>query len=83
MKMKDKEIIERIKVLIDKLRPFLLNDGGNIEFIKYENNIVYVKLSGACENCPMMDVTLNDGVEQLIMSEIPEVKAVKTIEDNN
>jgi Fe-S cluster biogenesis protein NfuA len=83
MKMKDKEIIEKIKILIDKLRPFLLNDGGNIEFVKYENGIVYVKLSGACENCPMMDVTLNDGVEQLIMSEIPEVKAVKTIEDNN
>lgn len=66
--------------IIDKLRPFLINDGGNLEFIKYENNIVYVKLLGACAECNMMDITLKDGIEQLIINEIPEVKEVINIE---
>ena len=47
----------RIKAIIDKVRPFLISDGGNLEFVKYEDNIVYVKLTGACQDCPMLDVT--------------------------
>ena len=69
----------RIIALIDKIRPFLINDGGNLEFIKYENNIVYVKLLGACAECEMMDITLKDGIEELIINEIPEVKEVKNV----
>lgn len=65
---------------IDKIRPFLVNDGGNLEYIKYEDNIVYVKLSGACEDCPMMDITLKEGIESLIVNEIPEVKEVRNVE---
>ncbi len=74
--MEDK-IETRINQLIDKIRPYLINDGGDIEFIKYEDNIVYVKLTGACEGCPMMDITLKDGIEQLIINEIPEIKEVR------
>lgn len=70
----------RIKAIIDKVRPFLISDGGNLEFVKYENNIVYVKLTGACQDCPMLDVTLKDGIEELIINEIPEVKEVKNID---
>ena len=70
----------RIKVIIDKVRPFLISDGGNLEFVKYEDNIVYVKLTGACQDCPMLDVTLKDGIEELIINEIPEVKEVKNID---
>lgn len=69
----------RIINLINKIRPFLISDGGNLEFIKYENNIVYVKLLGACAECNMMDITLKDGIEQIIMNEIPEIKEVKNI----
>ena len=72
---------EKIRALIDKLRPFLISDGGNLEFVSYENNIVYVKLLGACSHCPMMDVTLKDGIEQLIVNEIPEVKEVRNVAD--
>ena len=72
---------EKIETVLDKLRPFLISDGGNIEFVKYENNIVYVKLFGACENCSMIDITLKDGIEELITNEIPEVKEVKNITD--
>lgn len=72
----------KIIAVLDKIKPFLISDGGNIEYIKYENNIVYVKLTGACENCSMLDVTLKDGIEQLIINEIPEVKEVINLTDN-
>lgn len=73
----------RIIAVIDKIRPFLINDGGNLEFVKYENNIVYVKLLGACADCSMMDITLKDGIEELIINEIPEVKEVVNITSEN
>ena len=69
-------IEDRIKQEIDKLRPFLQNDGGNIEFVKFEDGIVYVKLYGACSECSMIDVTLKEGIEEILVSEIEEVKAV-------
>ena len=69
MKKEETKIIE----IIDKLRPFLINDGGNIEFIKYENNIVYIRMMGACANCQMLDLTLRDGIASAIMSEVPSV----------
>ena len=67
---------EKIKNIIDELRPYLINDGGNIEFVKYENNIVYIKMMGACADCMMLDYTLKDGIEQAIKEEVPEVKEV-------
>ena len=70
---------KKIKKTIDKIRPYLINDGGDLEFIKYENNIVYIKLTGACENCPMMDITIKDGIEQLLINEIPEIKEVRNV----
>ncbi len=73
------ETEEKIKQLIEKIRPFLINDGGDLEFIKYQDNIVYVKLTGACEGCPMMDVTLKDGIEQILTNEIPEIKEVRNV----
>jgi len=62
--------------IIVKLRPFLLNDGGNIEFVKYENDIVYIRMIGACSNCHMLDFTLKEGIENAIKEEIPSVKEV-------
>lgn len=70
---------EKIIEIIDHLRPFLINDGGNIEFIKYENNIVYIKMMGACANCIMIDATLKEGIEAAIKSEVPEVKEVVNV----
>ena len=70
---------EKIENVLDKLRPYLMSDGGDIEFVKYEDNIVYVKLLGACAECEMMDITLKDGIEELIINEIPEVKEVKNV----
>lgn len=70
----------KIKEIIEKLRPFLINDGGNIEFVKYVDNIVYIRMMGACANCQMLDLTLKDGIESAIMSEVPEVKEVINID---
>lgn len=74
-----KETEERIKDIINKLKPFLISDGGNIEYIKFENGIVYVRLMGACSHCHMMDITLKEGIEQTIINEIPEVKEVRNV----
>ena len=78
--MYSNDITLRIIELINKLRPFLVNDGGNIEFVKYEENIVYIKMLGACKDCAMMDVTLKEGIEEIIVNEIPEVKEVRNID---
>lgn len=73
------EIENKINEILDKLRPFLINDGGNIEFIKFEDGIVYVKMTGACAGCSLIDVTLKDGIEEALINEIPEVLAVVNI----
>lgn len=78
MKETEKNIIE----IIDKIRPFLISDGGNIEYIKYEDGIVYVKMMGHCQDCPMIDLTLKDSIEMAITSEIPEVIEVRNINDS-
>lgn len=78
--MRNDEIVNKILVLIEKLKPFLISDGGNLEFVKYEDNIVYVRLLGACKDCEMMDVTLKEGIEEIIINEIPEVKEVKNVD---
>ena len=73
------EIEKKIIATIDKMRPFLISEGGDIEYIKFENGIVYVKLLGQCNNCPMADVTLKDGIEFTLINEIPEVVEVINI----
>ena len=79
--MKENEkIIEKIKEVIEKVRPYLQNDGGDVQFKRYENGVVYVSLVGACSNCPMATMTLQDGIEEALTSEIPEV--IKVISED-
>jgi len=75
------DTIKKIKDILDLLRPFLISDGGDLEFIKYEDNIVYIKMLGACAGCFLLDSTLKDGIEVALMEEIPEIKAVIAIEE--
>lgn len=70
-----KKIIE----ILDKIRPFLNNDGGDVEFIKFEDGIVYVKLLGACNDCPMADDTIKDMIEYTLTFEIPEITKVVNV----
>lgn len=75
----EKKIID----IIDSLRPYLINDGGNIEFVKYEDGIVYIQMLGACADCGLIDFTLKDGIEFAIKEEVPEVKAVVNLSNND
>ena len=70
---------EKVLKVIDELRPFLMNDGGNIELIKIEDGIVYLEFQGACRHCSLQNVTFSDGIERLILEKVPEVKEVKLV----
>lgn len=72
----EKDITKKIIELIDNMRPYLNSDGGDIDFIKYEDHYVYIKLIGACSNCLFQDQTLNDGLLEYFKSEIPEIEGV-------
>jgi Fe-S cluster biogenesis protein NfuA len=74
------DIESRVIEILNVLRPFLINDGGDMEFVKYENNIVYIRMLGACVGCFMIDSTLKEGIESAIMEEIPEVKEVVNVD---
>lgn len=78
IQMKQDEM--KIRNIIEKLRPYLISDGGNIDFIKYENNIVYIKMNGACANCSMVNFTLKEGIEAAIKEEVPSVKEIINVE---
>ena len=73
---------EKVKEVINELRPFLMNDGGNIEFVKIEDNILYVNLQGACAMCAMQDFTLKDGIERIILEKVPEIKEVRLYKED-
>ena len=70
----------KINGVLNKLRPYLQNDGGDVLFQKYENGVVYVKLVGACGNCPYAENTMEEGIETALISEIPEVIRVVNVD---
>lgn len=70
------EAEEKIKKIIEHIRPYINADGGDLEFESYIDNIVTVKMTGACVGCSMIDTTLNDGIKGWIIDEVPEVKDV-------
>ena len=72
-------IEEQIKNVIHKLRPYLQRDGGDIEYVDFKDGIAYVRMLGACAGCTMIDDTLKDGVEQILMEEVPGVLEVQNI----
>lgn len=74
-----KNMEEQIKNVIHKLRPYLQRDGGDIEYVDFKDGIVYVRMLGSCAGCTMIDDTLKDGVEQILMEEVPGVLEVQNI----
>lgn len=71
---------EKVQQVIDKIRPSLQADGGDVELIDVVDGIVRVRLQGACAGCPMSQMTLKNGIERLVMQAIPEIKAVEKID---
>jgi Fe-S cluster biogenesis protein NfuA len=75
--MSDNNIKERVKKALERVRPYLQSDGGDIELIDVtEDFSVKVRLTGACHGCPYSMQTLKAGVEQALMKEVPEIKRV-------
>ena len=67
---------EKVEAVLEKIRPSLVADGGNVELVDVSDGVVKVKLTGACMGCPMSTITLKMGIEQILKQEIPEVKEV-------
>ena len=70
---------ERVQPALDKVRPMLQRDGGNVELVDVDGAIVKVRLVGACHGCPMSQMTLKAGIERFIKQEIPEVSEVVAV----
>ena len=75
-----KEIEEKIIETLEKIKPMLQEDGGDIEFVKFEDGTAFVRLIGHCACCPYKQTTLKHSIEEIIVSEIPEVNSVEEID---
>ncbi|MCB0400476.1 MAG: NifU family protein [Flavobacteriales bacterium] len=79
--MNQTDIIEKVNTALDQIRPFLNDDGGDIELIEVTHDlIVKVKFLGACSECSMSAMTLKGGVEEAVKKALPDVKQVVTID---
>ncbi|MFH1015834.1 MAG: NifU family protein [Chloroflexota bacterium] len=67
---------EKVEAVLNKIRPSLQRDGGDVELVEVSNGTVKVKLTGACVGCPMSTLTLQMGIERVLKQEIPEIKKV-------
>ena len=71
---------EAVEAVLKKVRPSIQADGGDVELVNIrEDNVVEVRLKGACNGCPMATLTLKAGIERIIKEEIPEVKEVISV----
>lgn len=77
--MNYEEIIEEIKEVIKLIRPYINRDGGDIEFVKFEDGIVYVQLKGACIGCAGFDSTMSELIEDTLLERVPGVIGVESI----
>jgi Fe-S cluster biogenesis protein NfuA len=71
---------DKVKELLNEIRPMLQADGGDVEFVGIEGGVVKVRLQGACGTCPHAVYTLKMGIEHKIKQEIPEVKEVIAVQ---
>ncbi|NLC11229.1 MAG: NifU family protein [Firmicutes bacterium] len=70
---------EKVEAALDKIRPALQADGGNVELVDVQDGIVKVKLTGACGGCPMAAITLKQGIERALKKDVPEIKEVVSV----
>ncbi len=68
-----------VEQALTKIRPMLQRDGGDIELVEVSDGIVKVRLTGACKGCPMSQMTLKQGVEKLLLQEVPGLKQVQAV----
>ncbi len=70
---------DKVEEVLDKIRPQLMADGGNVELVEVDDGTVKVKLTGACSGCPMAAMTLKMGIEKILKQELPEIKEVVAV----
>ena len=70
---------EKVEKSLEKIRPSLQADGGDVELVEVKDGIVKVRLTGACSGCPMSQMTLKMGIERILKKDIPEVKEVVSV----
>lgn len=70
---------EQVQEVLERLRPFLLRDGGDVELVDVNQGIVRLRLLGACGNCPSSTLTLKAGIERALVSEVPGVREIEQI----
>ena len=77
--MKKNKDVDKINEILDTIKPYLINDGGDLEFVKYEDDYVYIKLLGVCHNCEYASDTVNNLIYQSLKNEIPNLKGVISV----
>lgn len=77
--MTETEQREQVQEVLDKLRPFLLRDGGDCELVDIEDGIVKLRLLGACGSCPSSTITLKAGIERALLEEVPGIIEVEQV----
>ncbi len=70
---------DKVEAALNKIRPALVADGGNVELVDVNDGTVKVKLTGACAGCPMSTMTLKMGIERVLRQDIPEIKEVVAV----
>ncbi len=80
----DTKVLEqekKVKNILNKIRPYILRDGGDVEFVNIEEGIVNIKLLGACVGCAAVDITLREGIETILVEEVPGIIGVENVGD--
>ncbi len=78
----EQEIFDTVRSIINHIRPYIIGDGGDIDLVSVKDGIVTIRLLGACVGCSMIDVTLNQGIKNWIMEEVPEIKDVVLLQES-
>jgi len=71
---------EEVQAALNKVRPSLQADGGDVELVEIDGGVVKVRLTGACGGCPMSQMTLKNGIERVLKEEVPAVESVESVE---
>ncbi len=73
-------MLDRVEAALEKIRPFLIADGGNVKVLEITDDmVVRLELEGACGTCPMSPMTMKAGVEEALLRDIPELKGVEAV----
>lgn len=81
--MENKDIVSQIQDVLEKIRPFINRDGGDLEFVKFEDGYVYIKMLGACDGCDLINMTISEGIEAILKDEVDGILGVKLDKPNS